>query len=280
MKFSLVISTIGRVDDLHVLFASLAEQTLQDFEVILVDQSGDDRLSPVVREWESKLQLKHIPMQGRGASRGRNRGLVEATGDIITFPDDDCIYPRDVLENVAKFFDTRPDMGGLTVRCAAPDGDSKIASFVAPPGEVTRATLLDCFVEIVFYVRREALGDVRFNDELGVGAGTPWGADEGPDLALRLLDRGVRVWYLPEIILLHPCPLVTVDEGALRRSYSYSCGRGRLFRLHNFPLRTVGYSMVRSLGGCGVNLLRLRTDWARYYWLAFQGKLRGYLSRV
>jgi glycosyltransferase involved in cell wall biosynthesis len=280
MKFSLIISTIGRVDDLNALFASLSRQTFSDFEVIVVDQSGDDRLAPVVAAWQSKLRLTHVAMQGRGLSRGRNRGIELATGEILTFPDDDCTYPPDTLARVAAFFDSRPEIDALTVRCDSAAGGSRISRFDESAGPVTRTNVLERLVEIAFYVRRHWLESERFDETLGVGAGTPWGADEGPDLALRLLERGARIWYLPDVVLLHPCPLQTVNQAVLRRSYSYSCGRGRLFRLHAFPWTTVGASMLRSLAGCCWNLLLLRPAWARYYWLAFRGKVRGYWSRI
>src|SRR5262249_11709918 len=106
MKFSLIVSTVGRVNDLHALFTSLAAQSYRDFEVIVVDQSGDDRLAELVSEYCSVFKLRHVPMQQRGVSRGRNRGLFEIGGEIVAFPDDDCAYPPDVLQRVSRLFDT------------------------------------------------------------------------------------------------------------------------------------------------------------------------------
>ena len=280
MRFSLVVSTIGRADDLRALFASLAAQSFRDFEVIVVDQSGADRLSGPLREFGSVLTLRHLPMKERGVSRGRNCGMRETAGDIVTFPDDDCMYRPDVLERVAAFFDARRDIDALSVRCDAPSGVQKVARFDAAPGTVSRKNLLNCYIEFAFFARRGQLDGLSFDETLGVGAGTPWGADEGPDLVLRMLRRGCRIWYCPEISVLHPSPLESIDERTLRRSYTYGCGRGRLYRLHRFPLHAVVYSLVRSLGGCVLNLAQLRSAWARYYWLAFCGKLRGYLASV
>ena len=102
MKFSLIVSTIGRKDDLERLLHSLQAQTLQDFETIIVDQSRSDELIPLIEKFSSALRISHVKMDERGASRGRNRGLEMSIGEICTYPDDDCTYPPNLLENVAR----------------------------------------------------------------------------------------------------------------------------------------------------------------------------------
>jgi hypothetical protein len=143
---------------------------------------------------------------------------------------------------------------------------------------VNRSNLLRRFVDFTFFARREQFSGLSFDEAIGAGAGTPWGADEGPDLVLRMLARGCRMWYFPEIHILHPSPLAVLDENLLGRSYAYSCARGRLFRTHRYPWYVVANSLGRSLAGCCLNLARLRAGWARYYWWAFCGKLHGYLA--
>ena len=94
MRFSLVVATLNRVDDVRVLLQSLAEQTFTDFEVLLVDQNDDDRLRPVVEKFAPRLNLTRLHSTVRNSSHARNVGLPLCRGEIIAFPDDDCIYPR------------------------------------------------------------------------------------------------------------------------------------------------------------------------------------------
>lgn len=44
-RFSLIVATIGRTAEFSVLLESLAGQETRDFELIVVDQNPDDRLS-------------------------------------------------------------------------------------------------------------------------------------------------------------------------------------------------------------------------------------------
>lgn len=273
MKFSLIVSTIGRDDALRLLFCSLAAQDRADFEVIVVDQSRADGVLAVVREFAGQFPVQHVPMSERGLSRGRNRGLEHASGELVGFPDDDCTYPAELLAQIAAVFDNRPEVDALTTRLET------MGKCDTTGGPIDRGNLFLRCIEATLFIRRGRLGDLRFDEQMGTGSGTPWGADEGPDLILRMLARGLRVDYFPEIVIYHPNPVVEYDEQAMRRSYLYSCGRGHLYRKHRFPRRVVAWALFRSLAGSLLMLGTLRFRRARYYWLSFTGKWLGYLGR-
>ncbi len=90
-RFSLIVATIARTDELRRLLVSLTQQEFSDYEVILVDQNEDDRIQNVIVEFTDRLTLIRISSP-KGASRARNSGLPKASGEIIAFPDDDCWY--------------------------------------------------------------------------------------------------------------------------------------------------------------------------------------------
>lgn len=272
MKFSLIVTTIGREDALRLLFRSLAAQGRTDFEVIVVDQSGATGVARVVAEFAVEFPLRHVPMRERGACRGRNRGLEYASGDLVSFPDDDCTYPPSVLDRVAAIFDSQPELDALTTRAET------MGRCDTRGGRTDRSNLLLRCVEFTLFARRQRLGDLRFDEQIGPGAGTPWGADDGPDLMLRMLDRGLHLAYFPEIVILHPDPTAVYDDATLKRSYSYSRGRGRLYRKYRFPLSIVAWAMFRSLVGSLLMLGTGRFRRARYYWLSFTGKWAGYVN--
>ena len=112
MKASLIVATKGRVDEVGRLFDSLCKQTYRDFEVIVVDQNPDDRLGELVRTYGAGMTIRWIRWSP-GLSRARNAGLKQASGEIVAFPDDDCVYPDETLEQVVQEFRRVPECDGL-----------------------------------------------------------------------------------------------------------------------------------------------------------------------
>ena len=112
MIFSLITSTVGRTAELQKLLASIDQQTCRSFELVVVDQNTDDRLVPILEKYQEKFRIVHA-RSGRGVSRGRNVGVNYASGQILTFPDDDCWYPADLLEKVVCLMDGNAHWGGL-----------------------------------------------------------------------------------------------------------------------------------------------------------------------
>jgi len=97
MKFSLVMTTLGRDKDIINFIESLLKQTYTNYELIIVDQNSDDRVVKIFDQYKEKINIKYHHCAKRGISVGRNMGLKYVTGDIIGFPDDDCEYDSDTL---------------------------------------------------------------------------------------------------------------------------------------------------------------------------------------
>jgi glycosyltransferase involved in cell wall biosynthesis len=117
MKFSVIICTYRRAAELVRLLQCLAEQTHRDFEVLVVDGSGEDRTvrDAMQRFTMSKPEIKMIESP-KGLTRQRNVGLRNADGEIVVFFDDDVAIKSDFLARVADIF-AKPDhddVGGLT----------------------------------------------------------------------------------------------------------------------------------------------------------------------
>src|SRR5207249_3171407 len=70
-KFSLIICTVDRTEQLSVLLASLDAQTFKDFELLVVDQNADDRVEPMIAAYEGRMTVRRL-WSPRGASRARN----------------------------------------------------------------------------------------------------------------------------------------------------------------------------------------------------------------
>ena len=64
-KFSLVLCTINRKEEVDKFLQSLSRQTLSDFEVIIVDQNKDGLLDPVIAKWRKLLIIEHVKVDFR-----------------------------------------------------------------------------------------------------------------------------------------------------------------------------------------------------------------------
>src|SRR5262249_52262076 len=123
LSFDLVVATVGRVAELGLLLDSLEAQTYQRFRVLVVDQNDDRRLADVLaaRRHLDVMHLRSVP----GLSRARNRALSVVEAAVVAFPDDDCIYPADLLERVARRLSREPELAGVTGRAVDSDGRSE-----------------------------------------------------------------------------------------------------------------------------------------------------------
>ena len=243
--------------------------------MLIVDQNGDDRLAPVLARFAGQLAIEHVRTDTRGLSRARNVGLARATGELVGFPDDDCEYLPGTLAAVDALFAAERALDGIT---GHPTAD-RATSVSVGTGTVTldRVGVMNRCQEFTIFVRRSSLGTVRFNDLLGVGAGTPWGSDEGPDFLVRLVDAGRRLVYHPRLFVYHPDKHLHVDRATLRRAASYARGRGAFFRLNRYPARVAATAVARAAGGAVVRLVQLRPRRSAYYAAIAAGLCRGLL---
>jgi glycosyltransferase involved in cell wall biosynthesis len=277
-KFSLVVATVGRAEPLERLFESLLDQG-SEFETIVVDQNEDDRVAKIVGRYVDRLDLRHLKSTP-GLSRARNVGLAAATGEIVAFPDDDCWYRAGTLPAVWEAFEARPECDGLTGVARDEDGTPVgSAHWDAEPGWLSKANVWRRGCSITIFLRRSLLERIGgFDERLGAGAGTPYGACEETDLLLKALEAGSRIWFNPALVVHHEQSVSVFDRVAAARAYRYGMGIGFVLRRHGFPVRQSAWHVMRSFGGMAVSLLTGRWDKARFYRAAGAGKLRGWLA--
>src|SRR5438876_10469052 len=166
--FDLIVATVDRVDELDRLLGSLERQTHGDFRVLVVDQNEDDRLERVLRG-HSELDVVRL-RSGRGLSRARNAALPGVQADLVAFPDDDCVYPDDLLERVADRFDATPTLAGLTGREVDEQAHSS-PSWARDAAVLTRENLWNRAISFTIFLRAAVVANVGpFDERLGLGA--------------------------------------------------------------------------------------------------------------
>ena len=118
LSVSVVIPTLHRSEDIRRALSSLALQTVPVQQILVIDQSSDLKTKNVVAEMKTKYaalekSLIYNYFQERSAVKARNFGINLADSDIISFMDDDSELFPDYYENVIRYFNEDPGLGGV-----------------------------------------------------------------------------------------------------------------------------------------------------------------------
>lgn len=254
--FSLVMSTIGRSAEIDLLFRSLRMQTFKDFEVIVVDQNNDDRVRGICDRF-GDLDILYMTSPP-GASKGRNVALEYACGDIVAFPDDDCVYTPCVLERVKGLID-----GGVADFVLATSVD--VAHTCGALREPVETKLLQAkrlgkyslwfrgTTYTVFLTRPYAISVGAFDERLGGGSGTRYGSGEDADYIVRSYFDGARMVRCDNIRIYHPAPDYS-DSRLAEKTYTYGIGRRLVLEKHGYGPIFVALNVLWPVAHCLRNI--------------------------
>jgi len=95
-KISVIIPVKNRAQLIVPTLDNLLAQSLQPYEIIVVDDESTDYLPQVINEYKDRVVF--IKNKGKGPGAGRNTGLAIATGDTIQFFDSDDLMTSNKLE--------------------------------------------------------------------------------------------------------------------------------------------------------------------------------------
>jgi glycosyltransferase involved in cell wall biosynthesis len=123
MKFSVVIPLFNKARYIERTIASVLDQTMDDFEIVVVDDgSTDDGAMLVQRISDSRIRV--IKQKNSGVSAARNNGIAAARGEWIAFLDADDWHHPQYLETLLKAQSMFPDAETIATHyIPTPHGD-------------------------------------------------------------------------------------------------------------------------------------------------------------
>jgi glycosyltransferase involved in cell wall biosynthesis len=192
-------------------------------EVLVVDAS-EARLDGVRLENPWVRWIDFQPLEGVKISipHQRNRGLAEATGDIIVFTDASCIPQPGWLERLV----TPIVEGREQVTCGPAwlgEHNYGVERGRAQPEYVREAATIN------LALRRQVLEEVGGFDERFA-----YGSDV--DLTWRLVERGTKIRWISDAVVVHAWGGLRRN---LKRSRQYGAARVRLYDKHRSRLARV-----------------------------------------
>lgn len=237
IKFSLIIGTLNRPIALEYCLHSLINQSYKNYEIIIVDQSGDDETENLVKRIsQEKINYHHVKF--KGLSKARNYGLQYAKGDYLCLIDDDAFYEKDFLSNAVnalKSFDSKTILSGYIYDTQKKGPFVKYRLKNNNKALSLRSIVRTC-PSAGLVIPKILIKDVgQFDEQLGVGGKYPSG--EETDMILRGIRRSYTVRYIRNLRLRHPYPIpdstLQGDNDYKKRGLYYK-GLGALFKKHMF----------------------------------------------
>jgi glycosyltransferase involved in cell wall biosynthesis len=111
-KVSVIIPTFNRPQKVVRAVTSVLNQSLKDFEIIVVDDSSTDNTNMALSKYMASIRYIRHPVN-RGVSAARNIGIKSSAAPWIAFLDSDDYWLSEKLYDQMEFIDRNPG----TVAC-------------------------------------------------------------------------------------------------------------------------------------------------------------------
>ncbi len=224
MQFSVVIPTRNRPERLAACLHSFCQLDYPAgaWELIVVNDGGEDSFSAVSPQLQQSLPLKLINVPWSGPAAARNRGAAAASFAHLAFTDDDCRVLPDWLHQFATGF--------AQTGCDALGG-----AWCNPQPDRLAMRAAQFLIEFMYdYMQDEARNklmlvsnNVAYNRAAftavgGFNEAFPFAAGEDMELGFRLVAHGCRQGYWPGAKVWHHHNLSS--WGHVRQQFRY--GRG------------------------------------------------------
>jgi hypothetical protein len=222
---SICILTYQARDYLRQCLQSLAENTLLEYEVIIVDNGSQDRVAEMVEQEFPGVRLIQN-QRNEGFTRPMNQAMREGTGRYLCQLNPDTLTLPGAIDKLVDFMDTHPEVGicgpkvlnrDLTLQKPCRRGESRpwavISYFTGlarlfPKSPLFGQYLMSYMDEdqthpvagvagSCMLIRKEVVEQIGYLDEQF------FAYQEDADYCLRAHQAGWEVYYMPEAQIIH-----------------------------------------------------------------------------
>lgn len=160
-EISVISCTYNRAKHLDNCINSVIDQTIKDWELIIVDDGSEDNTFEIVNSYLKKYEnIRYIKHQNKKPWYARNIGIQASYGKYITFIDSDDKYKPNHLESRLEYMNTHPEIdiiqGGLETE------DFYVADYFKPGKKIN---IRECVVAGTIFGKRHVFFELKgFNN--------------------------------------------------------------------------------------------------------------------
>ncbi len=276
MKFSIIIPVYNRPDEVDELLQSLCEQTVKDFEVIIVEDGSINPCKDVCSKYAGILSLHYYAKENSGPGQSRNYGAERANGKYVIILDSDVVLPSGYLQAIEEELAQQPCEAFGGPDAAHPDFTPvqkaisySMTSFFTTGGIRGGKAKLD-----KFYPRSFNMG-IRRDVYQQLGGFTKMRFGEDIDFSYRIVEAGYQPRLFPEAWVWHKRR--TDFRKFFRQVYNSGIARINLEKRHPGTMKlvhllptvfTVGVIALILISAVGRALMHY-VDHDQFYWMCF-----------
>lgn len=134
LKISIITATYNSGKTIKDTLSSVLNQSYKNYELIIKDGGSNDNTVEICREYENIFEgrLKVISEPDKGIYDAMNRGIDNASGDIVGILNSDDFYTSDdILDRIAKEFSANKDLDAIygDIHFVSPDNLTKCTRY-------------------------------------------------------------------------------------------------------------------------------------------------------
>ena len=265
MKYSIIVPVFNRPDEVDELLESLSNQTLKDFEVIIVEDGSTKTCKDVCDKYADILALHYYAKENSGPGQSRNYGAERASGDYLLILDSDVVLHEGYIQAVEDSLKETPAEAFGGPDAAHPSFTPvqkaisySMTSFFTTGGIRGGKTKLD-----KFYPRSFNMG-IRRDVYLQLGGFSKMRFGEDIDFSYRIVEAGYKPRLFPEAWVWHKRR--TDFRKFFRQVYNSGIARINLEKRHPGTLKLVHLlPTVFTVGVIGLILISAVGRLLMYY---------------
>jgi Predicted glycosyltransferases len=208
VRIAALVCTRNRGESALSAVRSILDNDHPDFEVIVVDQSTDERTRHALSSFGNDPRFRYIRSRTVGLSNARNVGISHAHADVVAMTDDDCVVPESWLSRIDEVFlsDSRVAM---LLGSVLPGNHDESKGFVVgytQPNVVIATSIRDKHriegMAACMAIRTRVWAALSGFDPM-LGAGASFKSADETDMVIRSLLAGFCVYETPEVAVVH-----------------------------------------------------------------------------